>query len=87
MLGPCLVMQSFVSFRVLQSSRWGSESWLLYFFFFLILCSCNVFLPLPPGALGWSAVCDCGSSWSYSLTFRLSENESGHNDEVDPLYI
>ena len=20
------------------------------------------------GAVGWSAVCDCGSSWTYSLT-------------------
>ena len=24
---------------------------------------------LPHGAVGWSAVCDCGASWSYSLTF------------------
>ena len=24
----------------------------------------------PHGALGWSAVCECGISWSYSLTFR-----------------
>ena len=24
---------------------------------------------LPHGAAGWSAVCDCGISWSYSLTF------------------
>ena len=23
----------------------------------------------PQGAVGWSAVCDCGISWSYSLTF------------------
>ena len=23
---------------------------------------------LPHGAVGWSAVCDCGISWSYSLT-------------------
>ena len=23
------------------------------------------------GAMGWSAVCDCGISWSYSLTFAL----------------
>ena len=22
-------------------------------------------------AMGWSAVCDCGISWSYSLTFYL----------------
>ena len=31
-LGPCFVMQYFVSFLVLQSSRWGKESLLLYFY-------------------------------------------------------
>ena len=30
-------------------------------------CSCNCSLPLPHGAMVWSAVCDCGISWSYSL--------------------
>ena len=30
-LGPWFVMQYFVSFLVLQSSRWGREGWLLYF--------------------------------------------------------
>ena len=29
-------------------------------------------LPLPHHAVGWSAVCVCGSSWSYSLTFKLT---------------
>ena len=24
-------------------------------------------MSLPHGAVGWSAVCDCGTSWSYSL--------------------
>ena len=28
MLGLCIVLQYFVSFLVLQSSRWGRESWL-----------------------------------------------------------
>ena len=32
----------------------------------------------PRGALGWSAVCDCGISWSYSLTF-LSFHEMYNN--------
>ena len=27
---------------------------------------------LPHGAVGWSAVCDCGISGSYSLIFRQS---------------
>ena len=30
---------------------------------------CYPELPLPRRAVGWSAVCDCSSSWSYSLTF------------------
>ena len=29
-------------------------------------------LPLPHHAVGWSAVCVCGSSWSYLLTFKLT---------------
>ena len=32
-------------------------------------CGCYHNLPFPLRALGWSAVCDCSSSWSYSLTF------------------
>ena len=32
-------------------------------------CGCYHDLPLPHRAVGWPAVCDCGSSWSYSLTF------------------
>ena len=27
---------------------------------------------IPHGAIGWSALCDCGISWSYSLAFELS---------------
>ena len=28
------------------------------------------FVPLPHGAVGWSAMCDCDVSWSYSFAFR-----------------
>ena len=28
-------------------------------------------MTLPHYAVGWSAVCDCGISWSYSLTFLI----------------
>ena len=31
-------------------------------------CLAMVVLALPRGAMGLSAVCDCGISWSYSLT-------------------
>ena len=26
------------------------------------------------GVVGWSAVCDCGNFWSYSLTFYMIDN-------------
>ena len=38
-----------------------------------VLCNCS--LPLPRAAVGWSVVCDCGISWSYSLTFRLMDEK------------
>ena len=30
--------------------------------------------PSSHGAVGWSAVFDCGISWSYSLTFCITPN-------------
>ena len=32
-------------------------------------------MALPRGAVGWSAVCDCGISCSYSLTFLLYQTK------------
>ena len=32
-------------------------------------CYYKCSVALPHGAVGWSAVCNCGISWSYSLTF------------------
>ena len=66
----CFVVRYFMSLLVLQSSWWGRESWLL----------CLVCLPgvsyccvvLPRGAKGLSAACDCGISWSYSLTIFVA---------------
>ena len=43
-------------------------------FAFIVLrmsCYCKCFVALPPDGVGWSAVCDCGISFSYSLTFWL----------------
>ena len=58
-LGLCLVLQYLVSFLVLEE-RAGC---------LLLLCSeCHITVN-PRGAMGWSVVCDCGSSWSNSLTF------------------
>ena len=60
-LGPCFVLQYFVSFLVLQSSCWGLENWLLYF-----CCVLNVMSQL--------SFFDSSSRrhdlvWSYLLTF------------------
>ena len=41
------------------------------FSFFLISCDCLCSVALPRGALGWSAYCDYGISWSYSLLLCL----------------
>ena len=41
-------------------------------FAFIVLrmsCYCKCSVTLPHGAVGWSAVCVCGISWSYSLIF------------------
>ena len=61
----CFVVGYFVSILVLQSSRWGRESWLLCFVCLPGACGCCV--ALPHNATGLSAVCDCGISLSYSL--------------------
>ena len=50
----------FLSSLVLQSSCWGRESWLL-----CLVCLPGVlcwFSGSPRGAMGLSAVCDCGIS-------------------------
>ena len=62
----CFVVRYFVSILVLQSSRWGRESWLLCFVSFPMSHDCCVALPY--GAMGLSAFFYCGISWSYSLT-------------------
>ena len=35
---------------------------------FLMSSGCKCSVSLSGGAMGWSAVYDCGISWSYSLT-------------------
>ena len=69
---------------VLQSSWWGRESWLL-----CLICLPGVSWWLSRSSSrchGLSAVCDCGISWSYSLTiFYLRINVNLHY--ADPQYI
>ena len=43
------------------------ESCLLHFV--CLPCVCDCYVALSREALGLSAVCDCGISWSYSLVF------------------
>ena len=48
--GPCFcAVLILVSFLVLQSFRWGRDSWLLYF---LLSCVCKCSESLPRGAVG-----------------------------------
>ena len=34
---------------------------------YVLYTGSEVLMPLPRGAMGWSVICDCGISWSYSL--------------------
>ena len=54
---------------VLQSSRCGRESWLLYFNCLPVVWRLVCSVALPRGAMGRSAVCGRGISLIYSLTF------------------
>ena len=47
----------------------GKRELVVFLFVFLMSCGCYHSLLLPRDAVGWSAVCDCGISLSYSLTF------------------
>ena len=38
---------------------------------FTLCCGGLCFVSPPLGAMGWSGVCDCGISWSYSLAFYV----------------
>ena len=40
---------------------------------FSIYCGFLCFVSLRLSAVGWSAVCDCGIFWSYSLAFCMTE--------------
>ena len=50
---------------VLQSSWWGRWGWLLYLVVLPVSKLCSV--ALPRVAVDWSALWDCGISWSYCM--------------------
>ena len=39
------------------------------FTLFVLLVSCDFYVALSHGVVGWSAVCDCGISLTYSTAF------------------
>ena len=43
----------------------------------LLQCVCTL-VPLPHGTMGWSLICDCGISWSYSLILYRGSYRSAH---------
>ena len=55
----CFVVRYLMSILVLQSSRWGRESWLLCF---VLLVSNDCYVAPPHDAMVVSAVSDCGIS-------------------------
>ena len=62
-----------MSYLVFQSTRLGEEKAGSFTFnVFLMPYGCYCSLSLPYDVVGWSALCDCGFSWSYSLTFFIS---------------
>ena len=70
-IGPCFVLQYFVSFLVLQLSLWEWASWPGCFTNKCVLNAMSLYsvLNLLRGVIGWSVVCECIISWSYSPTF------------------
>ena len=62
----------FAPLLTFQSSFRGSESWLLCYYCLTDDCYCNCPVAFPHCAFVWSAVCDCGISWSHLLFKVLS---------------
>ena len=62
-------MQCLVSFLVLQSlaESEGADCFVLIAVLLQYGWWCSVSLPC--GGVGWSAVCDCDITWSYTSTF------------------
>ena len=76
MVGPCFrhaelnVLSSFTN-HLIEEKRAGCSTFLV----FLLSCSCYLPVLLTQSAFGWSPVCDCSISWSYSLSTWDVRNE------------
>ena len=60
--GSVLVTFCFATSLVLLSSWHLKRARCFTLIVFLVCCDFKCYLALPHGALGWSAVCDCGIS-------------------------
>ena len=70
MLGPCFAVWYFKPVIVLQLSGWRRErAGCFTSIVIMVSFGCLWSVSLPNGVMGWSAVWECGISWSYSLTF------------------
>ena len=79
-------MHYFVSFLVLQSSWRGREPVALLYVL-RMSCYCIFSVTLPYGVVGWSAVCDYGISWSYSLNLLFILLHTFKNTHSYTLFI
>ena len=60
MFVPIVVVQCFVSFKVLNHLDGEERAGCFTLFVFLVSCDCYCSVALPHGAVDWSAVSDCG---------------------------
>ena len=67
--GNSFLVHHFVLFLVLCFAV-ARDGCLTCIVFWMSRC-CYCHLPLPHGAVGWSVVCKCVISWSYSVAFCL----------------
>ena len=61
-VGLCFAMHYFVSFQVYNHLDEEERAGCFAFIVFWMSCYCKYPVALPHGAVGWSAVCDCGIS-------------------------
>ena len=62
MFGACFVIQYFVSVQFCNHLDVEERAGCFALTVFRMFCDSQCFVALPHGALGWSAVCNCGIS-------------------------
>ena len=79
-----LLCRTLCPFLILKSSRWGRDSYLLYFCCVLNAMSLLSFFYSSSRCHGLVLVCVCGIFWSYSIT---SKNEKKKKQHEFPHFI